>query len=241
MYYLNGKNIMKIVAVRIGDRYGPEYEEYLESKLPEYEFIWVREEMQPNIKLQWNKMFGMTLDIDEPICVMDIDVLLLGDYKKIFEYPIKPGQFLAAPGWWRDVPESEKHRFTINGGFYKYYPKDCKYILEKFLSHPEHWQRKYIEEGFTSGPINGEQHFIEDSVNESLELIRLPNSWFTRFEARKKEHARHTLTYLNRKYQQVTGNPYMFLGDRFHQDIKFVHFTHMDNHPHKWEKYNLFK
>ena len=58
---------MKIVAVRIGDRYGPEYEKYLESKLSEHEFIWVREEMQPNIKLQWNKMFGMTLDVDEPI------------------------------------------------------------------------------------------------------------------------------------------------------------------------------
>ena len=34
---------MKIVAVRIGDRYGPEYEKYLEEKLPEHEFIWVRE------------------------------------------------------------------------------------------------------------------------------------------------------------------------------------------------------
>ena len=29
---------MKIIAVRIGDRYGPEYEKYLEEKLPEYEF-----------------------------------------------------------------------------------------------------------------------------------------------------------------------------------------------------------
>ena len=34
---------MKIMAVRIGDRYGPEYEKYLEEKLPEYEFIWIRE------------------------------------------------------------------------------------------------------------------------------------------------------------------------------------------------------
>ena len=30
---------MKIVAVRIGDKYGPEYEKYLESKLPQHEFI----------------------------------------------------------------------------------------------------------------------------------------------------------------------------------------------------------
>ena len=75
---------MKIVAVRIGDRYGPEYEEYLESKLPEHEFIWVREPIRNDVKLQWNKMYGMALDIDEPICVMDIDVLLVNDYKKSF-------------------------------------------------------------------------------------------------------------------------------------------------------------
>ena len=85
---------MKIVAVRIGDRYGPEYEEYLESKLPEYEFIWIREPIRDDVKLQWNKMYGMSLDTDEAICVMDIDVLLENDYKKIFEYPVQPGQFV---------------------------------------------------------------------------------------------------------------------------------------------------
>ena len=50
---------MKIVAVRIGDKYGPEYEKYLESKLPEYEFIWVREPIREDVALQWNKMYGM--------------------------------------------------------------------------------------------------------------------------------------------------------------------------------------
>jgi hypothetical protein len=231
---------MKIIAVRIGDRYGPEYETYLENKLPEYDFTWIREPMADNIKLQWNKIYGMTLDIDEPICVMDIDILLINDYKKVFEYPIERGQFLAMPGWWRDIPPEEKERFSINGGFYKYYPKDCHYIYEKFMSHPEYWQRKYIEEGFTSGPINGEQHFIEDSVNEKLELVRLPNEWFCRMEAREEPFARHTLAYLNRRYTEVTGNPYMFM-DGFHPDIKFVHFTHMNNHPSNWKHYSAYK
>ena len=36
---------MKILAVRIGDKYGPEYETYLERKLP-FEFIWVREPIE---------------------------------------------------------------------------------------------------------------------------------------------------------------------------------------------------
>ena len=86
MFFQNGQNIMKIVAVRIGEKYGPEYETYLENKLPEHEFIWVRKPINENIFLQWNKMYGMNLDIDEPICVMDIDMILVNDYQKVFNY-----------------------------------------------------------------------------------------------------------------------------------------------------------
>lgn len=229
---------MKIVAVRIGDRYGPEYEEYLESKLPEYEFVWVREPINPIVQLQWNKMYGMTLDIDEPICVMDIDVLLINDYKKIFEYPIERGQFLAAPGWWRWGFEDLETRFTINGGFYKYYPKDCKYIYDKFMNDPMHWQTIYIKEGFTSGPINGEQHFINDSVNEGLELVKLPNDWFCRMEARE-EHKSYVAK-MNTRFKEATGHGYAYLGGEFWPTIKFVHFTHMANHPRNWKDYHLF-
>lgn len=232
---------MKIVAVRIGDRYGPEYETYLESKLPEYEFHWIRDPMQSNIMLQWNKIYGMTLDIDEPICVIDIDILLIHDYKKIFEYPIERGEFLAAPGWWRDLQGVERDRFKINGGFYKYYPKDCKYIYDKFMQQPEYWQRKYIEEGHTSGPVNGEQHFIEDSVNEGLKLTVLPIDWFCRMESRERVNYRHNLASTNRLYCKLTGNQFMFMGGEFHSDIKFVHFTHMNNKPENWKHYNLFK
>jgi hypothetical protein len=228
---------MKIIAVRIGERYGPEYETYLESKLPEYEFVWVREPINDQIMLQWNKMIGMTLDTDEPICVMDIDVLLINDYKKIFDYPIERGQFLAAPGWWRWGFSDLKERFTINGGFYKYYPKDCRYIYDKFMSDPMHWQTTYIKQGFTSGPVNGEQHFINDTVKEQLELITLPDAWFCRMEAREKENY---LPKLNSRYKQITGHPYAYLGGEFFPEIKFVHFTHMENHPHKWVDYKSF-
>ena len=40
---------MKIVAIRIGDRYEPEYEKYLEEKLPEYEFIWIRKPIRDDV------------------------------------------------------------------------------------------------------------------------------------------------------------------------------------------------
>lgn len=229
---------MKIVAVRIGDRYGPEYETYLESKLPNYEFIWVREPFDPRVQLQWNKMWAMTLDLDEPICVIDIDILLINDYEQIFEYPIQRGQFLAAPGWWRWGHEDLEERFRINGGFYKYYPTDCRYIFDKFMDNPYHWQTIYIKEGFTSGPVNGEQHFINDTAKEQLELIKLPDEWFCRMEAR--EENKGVLTTLNKRFNQVTNHPYMYMGGHFWPTIKFVHFTHMANHPHEWADYNLF-
>ena len=51
----------KILCVRIGDKYGPEYETYLESKLPEHEFIWIRELYHDQVTLQWNKMWVCNL------------------------------------------------------------------------------------------------------------------------------------------------------------------------------------
>ena len=230
---------MKIVAVRIGERYGPEYETYLESKLPEYEFIWIRQPIRNDIKLQWNKMYGMSLDIDEPICVMDIDVLLVGDYKKVFEYPVEPGEFIAMPGWWRDT---NQEKYKINGGFFKYYPKDCRYIYEEFMNNTDKWQQHYIENGTTNGPVNGEQYFVEDHVRQKLNLKLLPNSWFTRWMSSKNngmsERQYKDWQYkITKKYCDLTGNDYLFMGE-FHSDIKFVHFTHMLNRPDSWKYYS---
>ena len=231
---------MKILAVRIGEKYGLEYEEYLERKLSDYEISWIREPYHQKVSLQWNKMWGMQLDQDDPICVMDIDVLLMGDYKKIFDYPIERGQFLAMPGWWRDT---KKEGYFINGGFFKYYPKDCKYIYDKFMSDIHGWQRYYIDNGVTKGPVNGEQYFVEDSVKERLQLIMLPNHWFTRW-AVNEDIVNRSMTkwqvQITRKYQKITGNDYIFLGGEFHQDIKFVHFTHRNNKPMEWEYYENF-
>ena len=230
---------MKIIAVRIGDRYGLEYETYLESKLPEYEFVWIREPIRDDVVLQWNKMYGMNLDIDEPVCVMDIDVLLVGEYKKVFEYPIKQGEFLAMPGWWRDT---NKEKYKINGGFFKYYPKDCKYIYDEFMNNANKWQSYYIDNGITNGPVNGEQYFVEDHVKQKLKLKLLPNAWFTRWMSSENngmtEKRYRTWQYnITKKYCSLTGNDYLFMGD-FHPDIKFIHFTHMLNKPDSWKHYS---
>ena len=232
---------MKILATRIGDKYGPEYEEYLEEKLSKYDIHWMREPYDERVDLQWNKMWGMQLDQDEPICVIDIDILLLGDYEKIFDYPIKPGQFLAMPGWWRDTSKNE---YKINGGFFKYYPKECKYIYDKFMSNINGWQRYYIDNGTTNGPVNGEQYFVEDSAKEKLEVVTLPDEWFTRWVTGTDIIYEQSMfkwnVQLARKYRELTGNEYIYLGGEFHPDIKFVHFTHRMNKPHEWEGFKNY-
>ena len=44
---------------------------------------------------------------------------------------------------------------------------------------------------------------------------------------------------LPNKYNDITGNEYIYLGEEFHEDIKFVHFTHSLNKPHLWEDYSI--
>ena len=58
----------------------------------------LRKPIREDVLLQWNKMYAMSLDIDEPIVVMDIDVLLTNNYKELFEYPVKKGQFVSMVG-----------------------------------------------------------------------------------------------------------------------------------------------
>jgi hypothetical protein len=231
---------MKIFAVRIGDRYGPEYEEYLEKSLPEYEFVWIRKPIHEKVLMQWNKMYAMNTGIDEPVCVMDIDILLINDYKKIFEHPIQRGEFLSIPGWWRDT---KKEGYSLNGGFFKYYPTDCQYIYDKFMSNIDYWQTYYIKNGVTKGPINGEQYFVEDSVKEKLQLKLVSNSWVARWCATEDVINKSLSLWqseISAKYKKLTGNDYLYLGGEFHSDIKFVHFTHAINLPHLWKDYKYF-
>ena len=229
---------MKIIAVRIGDRYGPEYEKYLEEKLPEYEFVWVRKPIKEGVLLQWNKMYGMGLDIDEPICVMDIDVLLINNYKELFEYPIKKGQFISIPGWWRDT---ENKRYKINGGFFKYYPKDCRYIYDEFMSNTDYWQQYYIKNGITKGPVNGEQYFVWDQAKKKLNMKVLPSAWFTRWKTTYEDSDNQYKNWqweMTKKYKEETGNDYIWMGE-FHEDIKFVHFTNAQNKPREWKYFDI--
>ena len=144
--------MQRVFAVRVGDKYGPHYEDYINSKIPNV--TWIKEEVVG--PRQWNKLYPMSLDIDEPVVVIDIDMMFINNYMDAINYPIKRGEFLAAKSWWRDTPNKN---YSIQGGFQKYYPKQKITI-----------------------PGMGEQYFVEDMARQNLVIKHLPDSWITRWQ-----------------------------------------------------------
>ncbi len=218
---------MKVYCVRIGNKYGPKYEKYINKKLKNYDVVWIREPFDKRVPLQWNKMQCMALKDKEPIVVLDIDVILSGKYKELFDYPIKRGEFLSIPAWWATHKE-----WKMNGGFQKYYPIDCNYIYEIFMENPQKWQMHYIRKGLTIGPVNGEQFFIEEHVKQKLKLKLVPESWITRYT-----HDEVVNYHIEKVYKEITGEPYLLKNDKFNKNIKLVHFTTSLNKPHESKLY----
>ena len=207
----------RVYAVRIGDKYGPHYEDYINSKIPDVN--WIRKPFDSRVKLQWNKLWPMSLDIDEPVVVIDIDMLFIHDYMDAINYPIERGEFLSIPCWWGDTPKKD---YKMNGGFQKYYPNDAKYIFDEFMSRPEYWTEYYIENKTTIGPVNGEQYFVEDMVRKKLNLKLLPESWVCKWHHKisKAEDVK-----LNYRYQEE----WLYLDEEFHSQIRLVHFLNQES------------
>ena len=158
----------------MGQKYGPEYERYLDHKLGKVN--WIHEEERPFLR-QWNKLRFFELDLDEPICVIDIDIELVNDYEQLFNFPCARGEFISIPAWWKDTDNPD---YKLNGGFYKFWPRDTRYITEVFRNDPEKWSTHYVRNGTTIGPINGEQYFVEDHVKQRLDLKLVPEEWVQR-------------------------------------------------------------
>lgn len=207
-------NKTKVFAVRVREKYGQDVEDYINSKISNV--TWIRDEL-PGIDLQWNKLRVMNMNIDEPVLVIDIDMYFMNDYIEAIDYPIKRGEFLTAKSWWKDT---WNEKYSLCGGFQKYYPKDCKYIYDEFMKRASYWQRYYITRKITVGPVNGEQYFVEDQVNKKLKLKYLPEKWVTNMCSKKDTRE---LAKINDKYP----GEYVYL-DGFHEDIKIVHFKNED-------------
>jgi hypothetical protein len=223
---------MKIYCVRIGDKYGQQYEDYMNDKLADYEVIWIKEPIKPNVPLQWNKMVAMNDDGDEPVVVLDIDKIFINDYKEALDYSIKPGEFLAAPYWWGNG------RIPMSGGFYKFYPKDCKYIYNNYINNIDYYTNYYIKNGYTTGPVNGEFLYVHYMLQRELKLITLPDAWVTRWTSEEFDLSGEHRSDLKHRYRTATGN-YLY-KDEFNPMIKIVHFTNSLNKPHEWKKYDEY-
>ena len=223
---------MKIYCVRIGDKYGQQYEDYMNDKLADYEVIWIKEPIKPNVPLQWNKMIAMNDDSDEPVAVLDIDKIFINNYKEALDYSIKPGEFLAAPYWWGNG------RIPMSGGFYKFYPKDCKYIYNNYINNIDYYTNYYIKNGYTTGPVNGEFLYVHYMLQRELKLITLPDAWVTRWTSEEFDLSGEHRSDLKHRYRTATGN-YLY-KDEFNPMIKIVHFTNSLNKPHEWKKYDEY-
>ena len=204
---------IRIYAVRIGDKYGPEYEEYVESRLGEVN--WIREPFDSRVELQWNKLKPMTLKIDEPVVVVDIDIIWTGNYMDIINYPIERGEFVSLKYWWK---ETRKEGYNLQGGFQKYYPKDARYIYEKFMFDPWYWQQHYIRNGTTIGPVNGEQYFIEDVAKERLKLKFVPEEWHTRWIDFASQE------WIDSGNKEYPGE-WLYKDEKFNPEIRLIHFS----------------
>lgn len=217
---------LKIFAVRIGEKYNQDVEDYINSKLPNV--TWIRSEID-GIRLQWNKLSIMNLDIDEPVLVIDIDMLFINDYMDAINYPIKRGEFLTANSWWGD---SNRGNFSLNGGFQKYYPKDCKYIYDEFMKKPDYWMKYFIENKITYGEVNGEQFFVEIWAKKRLEIKYLPDSWFVKYDDNFSKE-----DYYHYNIQHPKG--WVYLGGEFNESIKIVHFMNTNFDLNLIKKYDL--
>ena len=195
---------VKVFAVRVGNRYGSEYEDYLRSKIPNIQFL---NEEKEAFKLQWNKLHFFNLGLDEPICVIDIDIKLINEYQKLFDYPIEKKDFLTIDCWW----DNRK----MNGGFYKFYPSEYNFVYQEFKKNKNYWEKYFIKNGTKPGPVNGEEDFVYRMVKDKIKY--LPSSWATmmKINPNKKD-----LKILNKKYSK----DYVYLGNKFNDDIKFIHY-----------------
>lgn len=220
---------VKVFCVRIGTKYGPEYEDYINSKLEGHDVHWIREPYHKWIPLQWNKLQVFNMDIDEPVIVMDIDKLLINDYEEVINYPCKKDEFVSIPYWWNFVGTPYK----MSGGFYKFWPKYNKNIWDTFVVDIPGWTNHYIKSGLTYGPVNGEFMYVQEHIE--TEMVLMPDAWFTRWIS----DPNISTSKIEDKYLEITGNK-LYDGRDFHGDVKIVHFTRSNNKPHEWTEYDRF-
>jgi len=232
---------VRIFCVRIGDKYDIIYEEYLNKKIEDigYKITWIREPFDDRVMLQWNKLQVMQTRIDEPVVVMDIDLLLTNNYRELIEYPINDDEFLLLPAWW-----NTSDKFAFNGGFQKFVPKNCNYIFKEFMSRPLYWQGYYIQEGMTIGPVNGEQFFVVEQARKQLKVKTIPDSWVCRWSSEEFINTVRNMSYEdyirneNENYANICNGATLYDGVEFNTDVKLVHFTHTLNKPSEWKEYD---
>ena len=107
---------------------------------------------------------------------------------------------------------------------------DEKYVLYMYISTASDIKNQYVER------INLHNQSLQENtfMDSGFDILVTEDQNMVSNKVNKIDWQ----TQITTKYREVTGNEYIYLGDKFHSDIKMVHFTHSMNKPHEWIDYD---
>lgn len=174
-----------------------------------------------NKKFQWYKIDFFQKDFvkEKDICVMDIDVDIVGNMDFIFDR-VKKNEFRGTRRWWWEHKRVGTE-YALSGTMYKFQNGSHQYVYNTFEADIEYWQEYYIKNGITKGPVNGEQHYVQDQIIQNTK----EKSFFPIEKIVKwNENDVRTQIEVEKKYIEITGLDYLENG-AFHPKVSVVHYA----------------
>lgn len=141
---------MRVIVVRQGNRYGPEYVRALQKQVkettPHAQFLCLSDQqdngcltvhMQTDYKGWWSKLelFSPALQDLRPFLYLDLDTFVMDDLTECFTVPT---QFTMLRDFYR--PEGGQSAMM-------YIPKDVDHIWNKWIKRPDYWQLRHYAGG----------------------------------------------------------------------------------------------
>jgi hypothetical protein len=230
--------MIKILTLKFGDKYGPEYVNRLYTGLlrnssTHFDFYCytdnpagldhririktIKPEDLRTYKGHWIKLMFHKTGFVEPgskCLILDIDWVITGNVDDILNYPLEHNTINTAYRWW----SNNKHLCPMNGGIQMFYNGETNNLWEKYSSDPDYWRQYYYDKGDIPIKGMGEQNFINEFVNIPINFIT-PKNQFTRYSNNDGIQSMINTNWLKFNYDPI------LINDELCEDIKMIHFT----------------
>lgn len=185
-----------------------------------------------NKKLQWYKIdfFRKSFFYNNKIIrkgdevnviVMDIDLDIIGNVDFIFT-PFDSNTFVGTHRWWWRWREDINNEFALSGTIYKFKMGNFEYVADSFESNISYWEEYFILNGITKGPVNGEQHFVQKMLMDNkANVISFPEKHIIKWDSNNFSQQLK----IEKAYKEWSNNNYIDSNDKFHSDIRIVHYA----------------